>query len=90
MVAAANTPSLAGCKASPRGVLGRTRTSFSADAPCVLARLAYSPASQDRTYDRDHLVPREDDRNELIEDESPSPDPEQVDPARDDDDPEAD
>jgi len=35
-------------------------------------------------------APREDDRNELIEDESPSPDPDEVDPERDDDDPEAD
>ncbi len=90
MVATANTLSLAGCKASPRYVLGRARTSFSANASCVLARLACSPASQDRTDDRDHPAPREDDRDELIEDESPSPDPEEVDPTRNDDDPEAD
>jgi len=33
---------------------------------------------------------RDDDRDELIEDESAAPDPEEVDPARDDDDPGAD
>jgi hypothetical protein len=33
---------------------------------------------------------RRDDRNELIEDESPIPDPEDVNPERDDDDPGAD
>jgi hypothetical protein len=35
-------------------------------------------------------APREDDRDEVIEDESPAPDPEEVDPTRDDDDPGAD
>jgi hypothetical protein len=35
-------------------------------------------------------APREDDRNELIEDESPAPDPETVDERRGDDDPGAD
>ena len=35
-------------------------------------------------------APREDDRNELIENESPAPDPEEVDASRDDDDPGAD
>ncbi|HEX9415122.1 MAG TPA: hypothetical protein VF895_00275 [Gaiellaceae bacterium] len=35
---------------------------------------------------KDNQEPREDDRNELIEDESPIPDPEEV-KSRDDDDP---
>jgi hypothetical protein len=35
-------------------------------------------------------APREDDRNDVIEDESPAPDPEEVDERRDDDDPGAD
>jgi hypothetical protein len=35
-------------------------------------------------------APREDDRNELIPDESPVPDPEDVDPEQDDEDPGAD
>jgi hypothetical protein len=35
-------------------------------------------------------APREDDRDDLIEDESPAPDPEEVDSTRDDDDPGAD
>jgi hypothetical protein len=43
-----------------------------------------------RMTEQDTSVPREDDRNELIEDESPAPDPEQVDSTRDDDDPGAD
>jgi hypothetical protein len=38
----------------------------------------------------ENTVPREDDRNELIPDESPAPDPEEVDAERDDDDPGAD
>ena len=102
MAAAANTLSLAGCKPLPRGVLGRARISFNASAGgrvshqresqqrFALARLAYSPAGQDRTDDRDHPAPREDDRNELIEGGSPVPDPEEVDPVSDDEDPGAD
>jgi hypothetical protein len=38
----------------------------------------------------ENTAPREDDRNELIEGESPVPDPEDVNPERDDDDPGAD
>jgi len=37
------------------------------------------------TEDNTSGTPREDDRDELIEDESPAPDPEEIDPTRDDD-----
>jgi hypothetical protein len=40
--------------------------------------------------EQDTSEPREDDRDEVIEDESPAPDPEEVDPTREDDDPQAD
>jgi hypothetical protein len=43
-----------------------------------------------RMTEENTSAPREDDRDELIGDESPAPDPEEVDPARDDDDPQAD
>jgi hypothetical protein len=38
----------------------------------------------------ENTAPRDDDRNELIPNESPAPDPEDVDPEREDDDPGAD
>ena len=60
VVAAAHTPSSAGCEPSHAGVLSRTRISTNTSAPCVLGLLGSRAAKQDRMYARDHSEERRD------------------------------